>query len=120
MMRRVCAIFVLGVSLVMQAACTPIGDGALKVRGQVVAPELEPYRACLLDTRDGSGVVVERQNVSGKFASTVIIEPRTADYSFAISCQGADETYQSPTFRVGATDRYENPIDLGRVVLKRP
>ncbi len=83
-------------------------------------PASELYRLCLLDTRDATGTVVERRTVSGKFEATMTIEPRTADYSFAISCQGADETYQSPTFRVGPTDRYTNPIDLGRIILKRP
>jgi hypothetical protein len=109
---------VLGVAL--QAACTPIGDGAMIVRGQAMDPAAELYRICLLDTRDAAGTVVDRQTVPGTFEEIVFIAPRTADYSFAISCQGADETYQSPTFRVGPSDRYENPIDLGRVVLKRP
>lgn len=119
-MRRPDAIFVAILGLAVQAACTPIGDGAMIVRGQAVDSVADLYQVCLLDTRDAAGTVVDRRTVSGEFAATIIIEPRTADYSFAISCQGADETYQSPTFRVGPADRYTDPIDLGRVVLKRP
>jgi hypothetical protein len=109
-----------GASLcIWMSACAPIGDGVLIVRGQAEDAASVQYRLCLLDTRDAAGAIVDRRTVSGDFRETIIIAPRIADYSFAISCSGADETYQSPVFRVGPSDRYSDPIDLGRIVLKR-
>ncbi len=74
------------------------------------------YEVCLLDTRDATGAIVDRRRVSGEFREAIIVAPGEATYAFAISCMGANETYQSPSIRVDPSD----PVDLGRVVLKRP
>jgi hypothetical protein len=109
-----------GASLcIWMSACAPIDDGALTIRGRAEDAASVAYGLCLLDTRDAAGAIVDRRTVSGEFAEAIIIAPRVADYSFAISCSGADETYQSPLFRVGPSDRSSDSVDLGRIVLKR-
>jgi hypothetical protein len=115
-MRPVKNIYGAGLCIWM-SACAPIGDEGLTVRGRAEDAASVAYGLCLLDTRDVAGAVVDRRPVFGEFNETIIIAPRVADYSFAISCSGAAETYQSPIFRVEPSS---DPIDLGRIVLKRP
>jgi hypothetical protein len=114
MMRGVNMIAALGLALL--AGCVSVNEGNLIVQGQAVDASSALYEACLLDTRDARGAIIDRRRVSGGFREAIVVGPGEADYSFAISCAGANETYQSPGFRVDASA----PIDLGRVVLKRP
>jgi hypothetical protein len=97
------------------AGCVSVNEGNLIVQGQAVDPASAPYEVCLLDTRDVRGGIIDRRRVAGAFRETIVVAPGEAEYSFALSCAGADETYQSPRVRVEPSD----PVDLGRVVLKR-
>lgn len=115
-MRRAHTIFAAALGLTMPVACTSVDEGNLIVQGQAVDANATPYVACLLDTRNAAGGIIDRRRVSGDFHETIIVAPQEADYSFAISCVGADETYQSKGFRVEPPDT----VNLGRVPLKRP
>jgi hypothetical protein len=114
MMRGFMTCTMLGVALL--AGCVSVNEGNLIVRGQAVDPAAAPYEACLLDTRDVRGGIIDRRRVSGTFHEAIVVAPGEAEYSFALSCAGADETYQSPRFRVEPSE----PVDLGHITLKRP
>jgi hypothetical protein len=115
MMRQGRAIFAM-LWLALPAACTSVDEGNLIVQGHAVDVNAARYETCLLDTRNAAGATIDRRRVSGEFRETIIVAPGEATYGFAISCAGANETYQSKGFRVEPPDT----VDLGRVTLKRP
>jgi hypothetical protein len=112
MMRGIGIVLAFGL---LVAGCVSVNEGNLVVHGQAVDAASVPYEACLLDTRDFKGVTFDRRRISGDFRESIVVGPVETDYSFAISCAGANETYQSPSFRFDPSE----PIDVGRVILKR-
>ena len=103
------------------AACAgllnPGSDGAMKVRGEIVADGGEP---CLMELRrPGSETVVERFTAKGIFERTITLEPGTRSYYFVVTCSGA-APYTSRTYQIGGTTYFDRPLDLGRLYFPRP
>jgi hypothetical protein len=114
-MRHACTVFAAALGLALPA-CSSVDEGNLIVQGEAADANAALYEACLLDTRGAAGAIIDRRRVAGAFHEAIIVAPQEAEYSFAISCAGANETFQSKGFRVAPP----GSVDLGRVVLKRP
>ena len=118
MMKRVPWILI-GVGL-LAASCVymRVGDGGLRLRGQVVADN-RPAEDCILELRlDRSGDLVKTWSVKGSFDLSFTVDPRPRDYYVHLWCQGYAATYDSPIFRYSRVET----IDLGiiQILTARP
>jgi hypothetical protein len=95
------------------------GDGALRVSGRIVDPSGSGYRKCWISLHDRNGDVVDRADVPPAFSETFVIEPAERDYHFTLGCDGTASIYKTGVFTVRGGKRFDNPIDLGTLVLAR-
>lgn len=94
----------------------PVGDGAVKVRGEIVSDGGEP---CLVELRRASNdAVAERFTAKGRFERTITIAPGTRSYYFVVSCPGA-LPFTSGRYEIGGTTHLTKPLDLGRLYFPR-
>ena len=105
---------VLLVSTLAAAAC----DGGFRVRGELVMPSASPCRMRLHDAKDGR--VLRERAVSGSFDEVFTIDVLSHDYYLSIACEGVTESFKSETVRLGGRRRYDDPLNLGKIVLPPP
>jgi hypothetical protein len=103
-------------SLSAAVAC----DMAGRVAGHVQDRRAVSYEDCSLEVREAeTGRVVASRTVSGAFVETVLVSQTGGDYSVSVRCSGAAEAFVSKKIRLGSHETYDNPVDLGTVVLPR-
>ena len=103
------------------AGCT--GENAFIVRGRITDVQDAAYRSCWISVYQTGGVLVDHSDdindIKGRFKSTFIVAPASRDYYFTLGCKGTGAVHETQVYRIGA-DRFENPIDLGQIILERP
>lgn len=107
------------VALTMTCACAPllpVGEGAMKLRGEIVSDGGEP---CLVELRRTStDAVAERFTAKGRFERTITLAPGTHGYYVAVSCPSA-MLFTSRRYEIGGTTHFTTPLDLGTLYFPR-
>lgn len=102
--------------------CLGVGDSLVVVEGRLVDQTGAPFGRCQADLRFAdskeeleSVALDDRRLDEGRFSLSFHIPGRWADCYFTLACDGAAGEVSSPVVRRG----YENPIQLGDIVLRR-
>lgn len=99
------------------ASCLPVGDAAVKVRGQFIDETNKRYDDCLGEIRY-EGKLLETVKISGAFDKTIIFHPTSSDpIHLSVSCVGTNTTYKRVITEIPAD--FGEYVDLGNIVLKR-
>jgi len=90
-----------------------VGDGALRLRGQVVASD-RPAKNCTLELRmERTNEIIAIQSIEDSFLLDFVVDPRSRSYYVHVWCQGYGATYDSPAFKSRGLKTYYQPVDLG-------
>lgn len=108
--------------VVLVSGCLGVGDSLVVIEGRLVDQAGAPYDRCeaalrLADLEEEleSVALDSRRLEEGRFSLSFHVPGRWADCYFAFACDGAAGEATSPVVRRG----YENPVQLGEIVLRR-
>lgn len=98
-------------------ACLPLGDAAIKVRGQVVDERNKVYDNCLVEIRY-EGKLLKTIDTHGSFEKTIVFQPTSGNpIQIRISCIGSDAEYKRDISEMPPD--FGEYLDLGQIVLNR-
>ncbi len=104
-------------TIILVSSCLPVGDAAVKVKGQLVDEANKRYDDCLVEIRY-EGKLLEAIKIGGAFDKTVIFHPTSGDpIHITISCSGTNATYERVITEIPAD--FGEYVDLGSIILKR-
>ena len=90
-------------------------DGAFRVKGELVTQSGAPA-SCQLHLLNASGLGrIQTRDVKGPFLTTFTVAPWDGEYDLRLSCSGVPD--RARRINYGSEVNYEEPVDLGRVVL---
>jgi hypothetical protein len=111
-------IYVSAIFALYLGACSfmQVGDGALKVEGEVF---LDGHLAsgCSLELWKQGNEISRVLEIPSVFAITILISPKAEEYYFRIVCPGSREVFISSSFSVKGTSHFHSPIELGQILL---
>ena len=96
-----------------------VADGAARFRGRVVSDAGEDLKKCVFELyRVENNRLARRFEIKGDFDLGLAISPISAEYYVLITCEGYSG-YKSDVYELGGSKYMDNPINLGKIVLKR-
>ena len=97
-----------------------IGDGLLLVRGKVVNSDGKPIDKCIFALYYAENEhLIASNEINSEFELDFPIDPRSQEYFMVIRCPDVDLHYKTDIYEIDGLDYATNPIDLGKIVLKR-
>jgi hypothetical protein len=108
-------LFIFSASL---SACVA-GDGAAKIKGNVVDENNALHKECLLELLSKQNRVLDDKAIDSKFVVTFVISPKPENYKLRIACSSSEDVFTSEPILLGDMKTYEFPVDLGDIHLKR-
>jgi hypothetical protein len=96
---------------------SPVGDGALRVQGEVLIDGNLANNCTLELCPANSDLCIPRSIISGAFREAFLIGPQASNYFFVVSCPGQAAAFTSPVFEVRNLENFHEPIDLGQIHL---
>ena len=105
----------------MNAACAQVAaDSAFRVSGSIIDEQGNPIDSCSLDV-----VFHDRESpsytkkIDSKFVNTFTVSPGPHKFYLVVQCGEGWESYRSSLIEISGTERYDNPISLDDLVMKR-
>lgn len=94
------------------SSCLGIGDGVLKLRGEISKPGDPICRLQLL--LEGSNKVYDSRGISGKFEVSFVVAPKKHMYRFIVKCEDGS-VHQLPSLAASGSSYAVVPFDLGLI-----
>ena len=108
-------------TLPASGCCFLPGDGILVARGEVVAEDGIALEGCRFELRDARrDRLLRSMRIAPKFDEGMTIAPCRHVYEIEISCDGYDRVVFGPLAAKGLTYTSDHPLDLGRIILRKP
>lgn len=108
-------------ALVLPTSACAEGESAARIRGAIVDERGVAHDSCRLELLDKARErVLDYRTVEGEFAVTFVLPPRPASYRLRIACKTSAAIYLGEPLELGELKKtYDQPVDLGSVVLRR-
>ncbi len=119
-MKKSIITFVIATIILGSIPCYGIGDGVLRVKGNVVDANNSPVNNCFLELylAENLNLLCSRK-IESSFDVSFMVAPQLHEFFMVIQCPEISKSYKTGVYKITGSNYYEIPLDIGFIRFKK-
>ena len=106
--------------IIIFSSCIPIGDSGFKVKGNIIQADRKPINKYVLELYlADNDQLLSSEEIGTSFETSFIIAPQRLKYYMVLRTSDGKLRYKTKIYELGSNVHYKNPINLGKIHLKK-